>query len=124
MNNWYNDLDAKSIEKASEVLPRIDLPQPEEPPIIIAVNEDPYEVDVKDGGKMFVGKVTMLSPEKREGSLIFPKSLRFNMAKALQRLDGNYKKTTIVGKTFKIWSIMDDGKKYYQGELSSQQTLK
>lgn len=128
MKNMYDDINPESVEKASEVLPRINLPQPEEDPIIVALNEEPYVVEIPNAaegkpGEMVVGKVFQMSPERKEGSMVFPKSLRFNIAKAIAQTGKDYKKTKLTGKTFKVWSIMDGSQKYYQCELWSQETL-
>jgi hypothetical protein len=49
--------------------------------------------------------------------MVYPKSLRFNIAKALTRAEKNFKKSTLTGLTFKVWSIEDNGQKFYQAEL-------
>ncbi len=128
MKGMYDDINPQSVAKASEVLPRIELPQPGNDPIIVALNEEPYVVEIPNASEgkpseMIVGKVFQLSPERREGSMVFPKSLRFNIAKAIAQTGKDYKKVKLQGKTFKVWSIMDGSQKYYQAELWSQETL-
>ena len=121
--NWYDDINPESVGKATEVKPRIDLPQPGQEPIIVAINEEPRIVKDSSERDMFVGEVFQLSPNRIEGSMIYPKSLRFNIAKAIARTDKNFKKVPLSGKTFKIWSVEDDGKKYYQCELWTAPTF-
>jgi len=116
-NGVFGDIDAESVGKATEVLPRIDLPQPGQEAIIIVVKEEPYIVQDKSERDMFVGKVMQLSPNQIEGSMIYPKSLRFNMAKSIARTGADFKKTTLMDKTFKVWSVEDEGKKFYQADL-------
>lgn len=128
MKNYYDDIDDGALSRASEVVPKIDLPQPGEESIIVAFNEEPRQVDIPNPGEdmpatMLVARVFQLSPERMEGSIVLPKSLRFNIAKAIRQSGKDHKKTKLTGKTFKIWSIMDNGQKYYQSALFTQETL-
>lgn len=125
--NWYDDLDDDSVAKASEILPNIELPDVDKPPIIITPLEEPRTVETKQDRDMFVGRVAQLATDNRkEGTMIYPKSLRFNIAKAFAREGKNFKKMKITGKVFKIWAIEDpeNHQKYYQAELLTQTTLK
>lgn len=115
--SWNDDINPKSVSKASEILPKIALPQPGEPAIVIAVNEEPYMVHDNDNREMFVGEVFQKYPNQLTGSMVYPKSLRFNIAKALERAGKTFKKEKLSGLTFKVWSIEDNGQKFYQAEL-------
>lgn len=123
MKNWYDDIDQKSVERACEVLPQIELPNPGDPPIYVALNEEPRAVETKELGDMMVCNAVQLSPNKIEGTIILPKSMRFNMAKSIARTDKDFRKVKLTGKTFKLWSIMDGSQKYYQAELWVQTTM-
>lgn len=117
--NWFNDLDSDSVEKSSEIPPRIELPQPDEPAIIVQIASEPHEVDVpsrKD--TMMVCDAIRKTPEPvMNGTMILPKSLRFNMAKAIRREGKEYTTFKLSGSTWRIHSIREDKNKYYHAEL-------
>ena len=115
--SWNDDINAESVSKASEILPKIALPQPGEPAIIVAVNEEPYMVLDNEKREMFVGEVFQKYPSQISGTMVYPKSLRFNIAKALKRAQKDFRKASLSGLTFKVWSIEDNGQKFYQAEL-------
>ena len=115
----FDDIDENSIEKAAEVLPRLVLPQPDDQPIDFKLVSEPEVVDVasRPGETM-----TVIEAETNgvKGSLILPKSLRFNMATALKRRNVNLAKFKFGGSVWRVWSVMDGQNKYYQTELVDQ----
>lgn len=116
---WFDDIDNEKVEKASEIPPQIDLPEPDSDAIMVKILKEPYQVEVKSrGDSMLVTDVERLAPAPQiEGTMILPKSLRFNIAKAIKRDGGDFTKTKLEGKVIRVWSIVQDGNKYYQAEI-------
>jgi hypothetical protein len=114
---WADDINPESVSKAKEILPKIDLPQPGQTPIVIWVDEEPYEVLDREDRPMMVGEATQLIPNEMRGSMVYPKSLRFNISKTISRTGIDFKKAKLTGMSLKIWSIEDNGQKFYQAEL-------
>lgn len=121
--NWFSDIDSDSVEKSAEIPPQIDLPQPTEPSIVVQIASEPKEVNVpsRKGDTMMVCEAIRKTPEPiMTGTMILPKSLRFNMAKAIRRNGGDYTKSELSGTKWRIHSVMDDGNKYYQAEMLNE----
>lgn len=117
--NWFGDLNEESVEKSSEIPPQIGLPEPEDNPLIVQILSEPKEIELKARkGTMFVSDVERIEPSPLlKGTLILPKSLRFNMAKAIKRNNQDYTKFNLVSSKWRIYSVMDDGNKYYHAEI-------
>lgn len=115
----FDDIDEQSLENAAEVLPRIQLPQPDDQPIDYQLVSEPEMVDVKSRpGETMVVIEAVTNGVK--GSMIIPKSLKFNMAAALVRRNVNPKTFKFTGSVWRVWSVMEGQNKYYQTELIEQ----
>ena len=123
MKPWYDDLDEKKVLKATEIPPQIELPVPGHDPIVIVLTGKPYTVETKRQDDMYVAEAVQLKPEKVEGTIILPKSMRFHMAKSIARSGKDFKKVDLVGKAFKVWAVRDGDQTFYHAELYEQQTL-
>lgn len=67
---------------------------------------------------MLVCNVKRIEPKPiLNGTMILPKSLRFNMAKALRQNQKDYTKFNLVNSQWRIYSVNDDGNKYYHAEF-------
>lgn len=112
-------MNEENVEKSSEIPPQISLPEPTDEPLIVRILSEPKEIELKARkGTMFVSDVERLTPQPNlKGTLILPKSLRFNMAKAIKRTDRDYTKFNLVNSQWRIYSVLDDGNKYYHAEI-------
>lgn len=122
MKNWFEDLNKDSIEKSSEIPPRISLPDPSDDAVVVKILSEPETVEVKSRkDTMVVCEATRIKPEPiiTKASLVMPNSLRFNMAKAITQAGKDYTKFKMVGSEWRITSVIDDGNKYYHAELVS-----
>lgn len=121
MSKWFDDLDSEKVSNASEIPQQIDLPEPDETGVMVKILSEPEQVEVKSrkGEHMTVCNVEKLAPEPviQNGTIILGKSLKFNIAKALTRNKEDYTKVKLTGRVFRIWSVLDDGNKYYQCEM-------
>jgi len=118
--DWFSDLEKEKVEKASEMPPQIELPNIAESPIEVEITSQPFEVEVKSRNEnMLVVNAKRILPQPiiEKGTMILPKSLRFNIAKALKQSGKNYEKIDLKGMKLRIWSILQDGNKYYQAEI-------
>ena len=118
--DWFADLEKEKVDKASEIPPQIDLPTIAESPIEVMITSKPFSVEVKSRSEtMLVCNAKRILPEPiiEKGTMILPKSLRFNIAKALKQSGKDYEKIELKGLKIRIWSILQDGNKYYQAEI-------
>ena len=118
--DWFSDLEKEKVDKASEIPPQIDLPTIADTPIEVEITSKPFNVEVKSRNETMLvcnAKRTLPQPTIEKGTMILPKSLRFNIAKALKQSGKDYLKTDLKGLKIRIWSILQDGNKYYQAEI-------
>lgn len=67
---------------------------------------------------MFVSNVDRIEPTPvLKGTMILPKSLRFNMAKAIKQNEKDYTKFNLVNSVWRIYSVREDTNKYYHAEI-------
>lgn len=67
---------------------------------------------------MFVSNVERIEPLPfLKGTMILPKSLRFNMAKAIKQNEKDYTKYDLVNSVWRIYSVREDTNKYYHAEM-------
>lgn len=118
MKNWFDDIKQESVNKAAEIPPQIPLPNVDEDAIMVKLTGEPTTVigKVRD---MIVAPAERLAPLPviENATIILAKSLRFNMAKSLQRAGQKYKKTPLKNTTWRIWATKPDEEKYYHCEL-------
>lgn len=116
---WFEDLNEEKVKKASDIPPQIDLPKVDEPPIMVTLIDEPFEVEVTSRDEeMLVVNAKRESPlPQLAGTLILPVSLRFNIAKTLMQSGKDYKTVQLKGMSLRIWSIQQGENKYYQCEI-------
>jgi len=112
-------LNSENVTKSSEIPPQIVLPEADDLPLIVKILTEPKEIELKErAGTMFVSEVERIEPEPiLNGTMILPKSLRFNMAKAIKRTEKDYTKFNLVNSKWRVYSVIDKGNKYYHAEL-------
>lgn len=117
--DWFDDIEPSKVDKACEIPPQIDLPAPGDPAILVAIQGEPKEVELtsRDDTMLVVDANRLTEPQLYDATMILPKSLRFNMAKAFQRNGQDFRKANLTGTTWRIWATTDKGSKYYQAEL-------
>jgi hypothetical protein len=117
--NWFDDIETEKVKKVTDnTNDFIRLPEPDEAGIYVIIENEPHEIETKNG-KTFVVDAIKKNPDSdvlTKGSMFLPKSLRFQMAVQLDRKNQNFK-TGISGTKWRIWSNDETGQKFYNCEL-------